>query len=423
MDKIQSIKGTHDILPNESEKWKDLEDIIYKTCDLFGFKEIRTPIFEKTNLFLRGIGEVTDIVSKEMYSWQDRDGTNLTLRPELTASVVRSYIQHNLQNQSSSQRLFYMGPLFRRERPQKGRQRQFHQFGVEAFGSENPEQDVEIISIAWHLLSLLGISNKVQLKINSIGSNECRKNYRKALLDFIKPHFNLLSEVSKVRFEKNPLRILDTKNPEERKVLSNAPKISDYYTNEDKTHFQTILKFLDCLNIPYNIDLGLVRGLDYYTRTVFEFTSNSLGAQDALLGGGRYDNLVQDLGGKVVPGIGFAAGIERLLLILEAEKYNFKKHTPDIYFICIEQNAIQVMLSLSKKLREKNYIVVFDLLRRSLKAQMREANKFKVRYVIIIGEEELAHKKVTIKDLQKKAQYSYNQSDLFDFFNFCLCSS
>ena len=418
MDKIQSIKGTHDILPNESEKWKDLEDIIYKTCDLFGFKEIRTPIFEKTNLFLRGIGEVTDIVSKEMYSWQDRDGSNLTLRPELTASVVRSYIQHNLQNQSSSQRLFYMGPLFRRERPQKGRQRQFHQFGVEAFGSENPEQDVEIISIAWHLLSLLGISNKVQLKINSIGSNECRKNYRKALLDFIKPHFNLLSEVSKVRFEKNPLRILDTKNPEEKKVLSNAPKISDYYTNEDKTHFQTILKFLGCLNIPYNIDLGLVRGLDYYTRTVFEFTSNSLGAQDALLGGGRYDNLVQDLGGKVVPGIGFAAGIERLLLILEAEKYNFKKHTPDIYFICIEQNAIQVMLSLSKKLREKNYIVVFDLLRRSLKAQMREANKFKVRYVIIIGEEELAHKKVTIKDLQKKAQYSYNQSDLFDFFNF-----
>lgn len=418
MDKIQSIKGTHDILPNESEKWKDLEDIIYKTCDLFGFKEIRTPIFEKTNLFLRGIGEVTDIVSKEMYSWQDRDGSNLTLRPELTASVVRSYIQHNLQNQSSSQRLFYMGPLFRRERPQKGRQRQFHQFGVEAFGSENPEQDVEIISIAWHLLSLLGISNKVQLKINSIGSNECRKNYRKALLDFIKPHFNLLSEVSKVRFEKNPLRILDTKNPEERKVLSNAPKISDYYTNEDKTHFQTILKFLDCLNIPYNIDLGLVRGLDYYTRTVFEFTSNSLGAQDALLGGGRYDNLVQDLGGKVVPGIGFAAGIERLLLILEAEKYNFKKHTPDIYFICIEQDAIQVMLSLSKKLREKNYIVVFDLLRRSLKAQMREANKFKVRYVIIIGEEELAHKKVTIKDLQKKTQYSYNQSDLFDFFNF-----
>jgi len=418
MDKIQSIKGTHDILPNESEKWKNLEDIIYKTCDLFGFKEIRTPIFEKTNLFLRGIGEVTDIVSKEMYSWQDRDGSNLTLRPELTASVVRSYIQHNLQNQSSSQRLFYVGPLFRRERPQKGRQRQFHQFGVEAFGSENPEQDVEIISIAWHLLSLLGISNKVQLKINSIGSNECRKNYRKALLDFFKPHFNLLSEVSKVRFEKNPLRILDTKNPEERKVLSNAPKISDYYTNEDKTHFQTILKFLDCLNIPYNIDLRLVRGLDYYTRTVFEFTSNSLGAQDALLGGGRYDNLVQDLGGKVVPGIGFAAGIERLLLILENEKYNFKKHKPDIYFICIEQNAIQVMLSLSKKLREKNYIVVFDLLRRSLKAQMREANKFKVRYVIIIGEEELAHKKVTIKDLQKKAQYSYNQSNIFDFFNF-----
>ena len=418
MDKIQSIKGTHDILPNESEKWKDLEDIIYKTCDLFGFKEIRTPIFEKTNLFLRGIGEVTDIVSKEMYSWQDKDGSNLTLRPELTASVVRSYIQHNLQNKSSSQRLFYMGPLFRRERPQKGRQRQFHQFGVEAFGSENPEQDVEIISIAWHLLSLLGIRNKVQLKINSIGSNECRKNYRKALLDFIKPHFNLLSEVSKVRFEKNPLRILDTKNPEERKVLSNAPKISDYYTNEDKTHFQTILKFLDSLDISYNIDLGLVRGLDYYTRTVFEFTSNSLGAQDALLGGGRYDNLVQDLGGKVVPGIGFAAGIERLLLILEAEKYNFKEHTPDIYFICIEQNAIQVMLSLSKKLREKNYIVVFDLLRRSLKAQMREANKFKVRYVIIIGQEELAHKKVTIKDLQKKAQYSYNQSDLFDFFNF-----
>ena len=415
MNQIRNIKGTHDILPNDATKWKDIENIIYQTCKLFGFKEIRTPIFEKTNLFSRSVGEITDIVSKEMYSWNDKDGTSLTLRPELTASIVRSYIQHNLQSYSTIQRLFYIGPLFRRERPQKGRQRQFHQFGVEAFGSENPEQDAEIISIAWHLLSKLKIIESIELKINSIGSSECRKNYRKALKDFIRPHFNSLSDTSKNRFKKNPLRILDTKNINELNILKSAPKISDFYTNEDKTHFETVLQFLKAMEIPYKISQTLVRGLDYYTKTVFEFTSKTLGAQNALLGGGRYDKLVETLGGKPTPGIGFAAGIERIIIALEAKKFNFSNNNPDIYFICIDKKALEITLSITKKLRENNFCVIFDPLRRSMKAQLREANKFGAKLALILGESEMDTNSIIIKNLSKNTQRTCLQSELFNF--------
>ena len=415
MNKILTVKGTHDILPIDIQKWQNLEKLIHQTCTLFGFKEIRTPIFEKTQLFSRSVGEITDIVSKEMYSWNDRDGSDLTLRPELTASIVRSFIQHNLKSQSALQRLFYIGPLFRRERPQKGRQRQFHQFGVEAFGSDNPEQDTDVISIAWYLLSKLGLKNSITLKINSIGSSECRRSYRKALKNFIAPHFNSLSETSKIRFNKNPLRLLDTKSKNELEILKQAPKISEYYTKNDKIHFEMVLEYLNTLNIPFNIDTGLVRGLDYYTKTVFEFTSNKLGAQDAILGGGRYDNLVQSLGGKPTPGIGFAAGIERILIVLEANKYNFKENNPDIYFVCIESKGINKMLSIIKKLRKNNFSVVFDTLRRSLKAQMREANKLKVNFALILGENELKNNLITIKNFSKKTQKTCHQSELFNF--------
>jgi len=415
MSQIHTIKGTHDILPKDSTKWQDIEKIIYQTCRLFGFKEIRTPIFEKTKLFTRSVGEMTDIVSKEMYNWDDKDGTSLTLRPELTASVVRSYIQHNLHNDSSIQRLFYMGPLFRRERPQKGRQRQFHQFGVEAFGSDNPEQDAEIISLAWHLLSKLEITENIKLKINSIGSSDCRKNYRKALKDFIRPNFNSLSETSKIRFKKNPLRILDTKNINELNILKTAPKISNYYTKEDEIHFEKVLQFLTAMEIPYKVSQKLVRGLDYYTKTVFEFTSKSLGAQDALLGGGRYDNLVETLGGKPTPGIGFAAGIERFLIALKSKQFNFSNNNPDIYFVCIEQKAIELTLSISKKLRENNFSVIFDPLRRSIKAQMREANKFGAKLALIIGENEMNTNSIIIKNLSNNTQKTCLQSELFNF--------
>ena len=415
MDQIRTIKGTHDILPPNSIKWQKLEKIIYQTCKLFSFKEIRTPVFEKTDLFSRSVGELTDIVSKEMYSWEDRDGTNLTLRPELTASVVRSYIQHNLQSHSPIQRLFYIGPIFRRERPQKGRQRQFHQFGVEAFGSDNPEQDAEVISLAWHLLSKLNIIDNITLKINSLGSPECREKYRLALKDYIRPHLNTFSETSNVRFKKNPLRILDSKNANEINILKSAPPISNFYTSEDKNHFKSVLSFLDKMKILYKVRPQLVRGLDYYTKTVFEFTSKDLGAQDAILGGGRYDNLVKTLGGKPTAGIGFAAGMERFLIALESKGFNFENEAPDIYFVCIEKEAIGLTLALTKKLREKDFSVMIDPMRRSMKAQLREANKFGAKIALIIGDSEIKSNSIIIKDLTKNSQKTCPQSELFNF--------
>ena len=415
MDQIRTVKGTHDILPVDSIKWQKLEKIFYQTCKLFSFKEIRTPVFEKTNLFSRSVGELTDIVSKEMYSWEDRNGTSLTLRPELTASVVRSYIQHNLQSYSPIQRLFYIGPIFRRERPQKGRQRQFHQFGVEAFGSDNPEQDAEIISLAWHLLSKLNIIDGITLKINSLGSPECREKYRLALKDFIRPHLDTFSETSKVRFTKNPLRILDSKNINEINILKTAPPISNFYTPDDESHFRSVLNFLDKMKIKHKVSPQLVRGLDYYTKTVFEFTSEDLGAQDAILGGGRYDNLVETLGGKPTAGIGFAAGIERFLIALESKGFNFKTENPDIYFVCIEKEAIALTLTLTKKLREKDFSVIIDTLRRSIKAQLREANKLGAELALIIGESEMNSNSIIIKNLSKNTQKTCLQSELFNF--------
>ena len=320
---FRTIKGTHDILPEESFKWRHLENIIHQICAQYGYQEIRTPIFEQSKLFSRSVGEDSDIVTKEMYSWEDKGNIFLTLRPELTASVVRAFNQHNLRNLSPIQRFYYIGPLFRRERPQKGRQRQFHQFGIETFGSNLPEQDAEVIVLAWQILSQLGLDKKIDLQLNSIGTDVCRSAYRKALKKFLKPFLKELSEVSKRRFKTNPLRILDTKIEKELSILKNAPKINDYYTEEDKEHFNEVRTYLDALDIPYNVNFRLVRGLDYYTKTVFEITSSDLGSQDALLGGGRYDSLVKHLGGKPTPGIGFAAGIERILLLLKKRIRNY----------------------------------------------------------------------------------------------------
>ena len=292
MNQIRTIKGTHDVLPDNSKDWQRLEKIIHKNASLFGYNEIRTPIIEEAGLFNRGIGENTDIVSKEMYSWVDRDNTTIALRPEMTASVVRSFIQHSLGNQSSLQRLYYMGPSFRRERPQKGRQRQFHQFGVEAIGSNNPEQDAEVIALGWQILSEAGISN-LELKLSSIGSEDCRKKYRNELVNFLKPYKSKLSKVSQQRLINNPLRILDTKNKDEIDIIKSSPKIEDFYTKEDRSHFKQVQDYLNAIEIPFSLDPLLVRGLDYYTQTTFEIISNDIGAQDALLGGGRYDGLIK----------------------------------------------------------------------------------------------------------------------------------
>ena len=416
MKQLRSIKGTHDILPSESNKWQELESIVNEVCEQYGYQEIRNPIFEETGLFSRSVGEETDIVSKEMYSWEDIDGTSLTLRPELTASVTRSFIQHNLGSLAPIQRLYYIGPLFRRERPQKGRQRQFHQFGVEAFGANNPEQDAEIIAIAWEILSRCGLANDANLNINSIGSKECRTAYRNALKDHVHPHLNELSETSQHRFATNPLRILDTKSEKEQMILKDAPKISEYHTQDDSMHFECLIGFLKAMDIPFVINHKLVRGLDYYTRTVFEFNSLKLGAQDALLGGGRYDGLVETLGGKSTPGIGFAAGMERFLIAMEESGLQLKKPTPDIYFVCLDERGLANTLELSNKLRKIGLKVVSDPLRRSMKSQLREANKLEAKFALILGETEINDKTVAIKDLAERTQKIILQSKLINFF-------
>ena len=417
MNQLRNVKGTHDILPNESNKWQNLESIVNLVCAQYGYHEIRTPIFEETGLFSRSVGEETDIVSKEMYTWEDKDGKSLTLRPELTASVARSFIQHNLSNQSPIQRLYYMGPLFRRERPQKGRQRQFHQFGVEAFGSEHPEQDAEIIAIAWQILSHCGLADDAKLNLNSIGSKKCRIDYRSALKDYILPYLNDFSETSQQRFKTNPLRILDTKSEKEQMILKDAPIISDYHSTEDSAHIESLKGFLNAMDIPFVIDHKLVRGLDYYTKTVFEFNSLTLGAQDALLGGGRYDGLVKTLGGKQTPGIGFAAGMERFLIAMDESESEFNRSTPDIYFVCLDENGLSNSLKISDQLRKNGFKVVTDSLRRSMKSQLRDANKLGAKFALILGETEIKDNTITFKDLGKGIQKTILQSEVINFFD------
>ena len=411
---IRAIKGTQDILPEESIKWQSLEDEIRKISSYYGYQEIRTPAFEKTKLFSRSVGEETDIVSKEMYSWTDQGGEDLTLKPELTASVARAFIQHNLGLISPVNKLYYIDALFRRERPQKGRYRQFHQFGVEAFGSEYPEIDAEIIALAISIFKSLGLEG-IKLNLNSIGSLECRKNYRIALKEYLKPHLTNLTETSQNRFNHNPLRILDTKAPNEIKILEDAPDISDYWTNEDKTHFNEVIEYLEILKIEYVLMPRLVRGLDYYTRTTFEITAPSLGAQNAICGGGRYDGLTEMLGGKPTPGIGFAAGMERILLAMKSKQFN--KNKVQIYIVGLGDHTRTTVIKLAQELREQNLTTEFDLLRRSLKAQLREANKMNVKYAIIIGEEELESNQLEVKNFSTGNQQKVKLSKIVEHMN------
>ena len=394
-EQIRSIKGTQDILPDQSHKWQNLENRIHSIMKLYNYKEIRTPVFEKTELFNRGVGTETDIVSKEMYSWTDQGGENLTLKPELTAPVSRAFIQHNLGNQQPLTKLYYIDASFRRERPQKGRYRQFHQFGAEAFGSEHSEIDSEIIAMAITLFNQIGIKD-LSLNINSIGSEDCRKNYIEKLKEFLKPHFDDLTKTSQQRFEKNPLRILDSKAPDEVELIKGAPLISEFWTQDDRDHFNELCSYLDAMDINYNIDPKLVRGLDYYSRTTFEITSSSLGAQDAICGGGRYDKLVETIGGKPTPGIGFAAGMERILMALDDDDV---QNNIKIFIVGLGSKARPVVAKLTKELRQENLSCEYDMLRRSMKSQMREANKLGAKYVIIIGENELQQNQAELKDL------------------------
>jgi histidyl-tRNA synthetase len=402
---FRSIKGTYDILPNDADRWQRVETRVREFITRAGYSEIRTPAFEKTELFTRSVGEDSDVVSKEMYSWTDQGGTDLTLKPEYTASVIRSYIQHNLGAKSPLTKLYYLDNLFRRERPQKGRYRQFRQYGIEAIGSPHPEQDAEVITIAYELLVELGIKD-ITLKLNSIGSLECRNEYRQALKDFLQPHLDKLSETSRKRFDSNPMRILDTKIDFEITLLQDAPTITSFLTPDDANHFDEVQIYLEALDVPFTLDRALVRGLDYYTRTTFEIISSKLGAQDALCGGGRYDKLAETLGGKQTPAVGFAAGLERILIAMDEVDTDQKIQADKIYLIGLGDAVRPTMLKILGEARKAGLIMEFDSLRRSIKSQMRGANKIGASLAIIIGDKELKDKSVQIKDLNNGQQES-----------------
>ena len=402
---FRSIKGTYDILPNDADSWQRVETCVREFITRAGYSEIRTPAFEKTELFTRSVGEDSDVVSKEMYSWTDQGGTDITLKPEYTASVIRSYIQHNLGAKSPLTKLYYLDNLFRRERPQKGRYRQFRQYGIEAIGSPHPEQDAEVITIAYELLVELGIKD-ITLKLNSIGSSECRNEYRQALKDFLQPHLDKLSETSRKRFDSNPMRILDTKIDFEIVLLQDAPTITSFLTLDDANHFDEVQIYLEALDVPFTLDTALVRGLDYYNRTTFEIISSKLGAQDALCGGGRYDKLAETLGGKPTPAVGFAAGLERILIAMDEVDTDQKIQADKIYLIGLGDAVRPTMLKILGEARKAGLIMEFDSLRRSIKSQMREANKIGASLAIIIGDKELKDKSVQIKDLKNGQQES-----------------
>jgi len=402
---FRSIKGTYDILPKDAGQWQRVETRVREFIIRAGYSEIRTPAFEKTELFTRSVGEDSDVVSKEMYSWTDQGGTDITLKPEYTASVIRSYIQHNLGAKSPLTKLYYLDNLFRRERPQKGRYRQFRQYGIEAIGSPHPEQDAEVITIAYELLVELGIKD-ITLKLNSIGSSECRNKYRQALKDFLQPHIDKLSETSRKRFDSNPMRILDTKIDFEIVLLQDAPTITSFLTLDDANHFDEVQIYLEALDVPFTLDTALVRGLDYYNRTTFEIISSKLGAQDALCGGGRYDKLAETLGGKQTPAVGFAAGLERILIAMDEVDTDQKIQADKIYLIGLGDAVRPTMLKILGEARKAGLIMEFDSLRRSIKSQMREANKIGASLAIIIGDKELKDKSVQIKDLKNGQQES-----------------
>lgn len=400
---IKAITGTKDILPSEIPNWYNLEDIVKNIMNSFNYKEIRTPIFEETRLFSRGIGEATDIVSKEMYTFIDRSETSVTLKPEMTASVVRALLEHSLDKQFQLNKLFYISPMFRQERPQAGRFRQFHQFGAEALGSTSPALDAEMIILAYQILKKLGLSNFV-VKINSLGIPSSRENYKNLLKEFLADEVKNLSEESQKRYETNILRLFDSKDERDQKIMENAPLLIEHLDDESLEHFDEVKQMLLAAGIPFEVDPKLVRGLDYYTHTTFELVSGSVGSQSALCGGGRYDLLANQLGERDVPGIGFAAGIERILLAMENEKVITEiKPQIDFYIVRLEKELNKKVFEIATKLRENNS-VDFDYTQRSVKAQMREANRLGAKKVLIIGGEEFERGTAVLKNMDDGSQ-------------------
>ncbi len=397
---INKPRGTEDILPIDTPLWRKIEQTAHEVCKNFGFKEIRTPVFEDTSLFQRGVGDTTDVVQKEMYTFEDKGGRSITLRPEGTASLARSFIENSLYANPQPTKLYYLISCYRYEKPQSGRLREFHQFGIECFGGTSDATDAEIITLALTFFDKLGVKD-LKLNLNSIGCPVCKKAYNEKLKEYFEEYRETLCDTCKTRLEKNPMRIIDCKSDICSKIAEKAPKMIDHLCDDCKEHFEKTTAYLDTVGIDYTINPDIVRGLDYYTRTVFEITSDALGAQSTVCGGGRYNGLVEELGGKATEGIGFAVGIERLVMIMKAQGLadNIEDYT-DIFVASIGDTADIAAQKLVYDLRLKGISAERDLALRSVKAQMKFANKLNAKYSVVLGDDEIANNKATIKNME-----------------------
>ena len=396
----EAIKGTQDALPKESYKWNYIESVVKDVASKFDFKEIRTPVFEKTELFQRGVGDTTDVVQKEMYTFDDKGGRSITLRPEGTAGAMRSVLEHGLFNEALPIKAFYNTSCYRYEKPQAGRLREFHQFGVECIGAASPTADAEVILLGATVLKRLGLKN-ISLEINSIGCPECRAKYTQALKEYFSKYNEELCETCISRLDRNPMRILDCKSPVCKKIADDAPVILDYLCDECEEHFNKVKSYLTNVGVEYTINPKIVRGLDYYTKTVFEFITTEIGSQGAVCAGGRYDGLAEELGGPNLPSLGFAMGLERVLILMDKQGCDFPiDATPDVYIAPMGENAQSEAIKLCNSLREEGFIAITDMSNRGLKAQMKYANKIGAKFSVVIGDNELENKKATLKNMQ-----------------------
>lgn len=410
----RAVKGTNDILPADSHDWQFVEGKMLETANLYGFKEIRVPVFEHTEVFLRSVGDTTDVVQKEMYTFDDKGGRSITLRPEFTAGVIRSSIEKGLVNGALPVKVCYVGGCYRYEKPQAGRLREFHQFGVECLGAAAPSADAEVISLASQVLKSIGIED-ISLEINSIGCPECRKDYTNALKEYFKGHIDELCDTCKDRLERNPMRILDCKSPVCSKIAQNAPVVTDYLCGDCREHFESVKKYLTASGIEYTVNPHIVRGLDYYTRTVFEFVSGGIGAQSTVCGGGRYDGLIKQMGGPAVPALGFAMGIERLMLVLKSQGTELPEGKGcDLYIAAIGENASLKSAEYAANLRNYGFSVLTDICSRGVKAQMKYADKAGAAFTVVLGDNEIASNSAVMRNMQTGEEKTIALDDFAD---------
>ena len=395
----KAIKGTKDVLPSEVYKNQYIEATCLTVAENFGYKEMRTPVFEHTELFQRGVGDTTDVVQKEMYTFDDKGGRSITLRPEGTAGAARSFLENGLSNEALPQKICYLTSCYRYEKPQAGRLREFHQFGIECFGATSPLADAEMIALAKQIFDELGVKD-LHLELNSIGCPTCRAEYHKALKEYFASRVDELCDTCRDRLDRNPMRILDCKSPVCSEIAKDAPVVLDYLCDECKEHFEKTKSYLDAMNIEYIVNPQIVRGLDYYTKTVFEFVADSIGAQGTVCGGGRYDGLIEELGGQHTPSLGFAMGLERLQLVMEAQGCEFPESSrPDLFIVAMGDKATLKAVEIAKDMRDEGYSVVYDLNGRSLRAQMKYADKINAKYNVVIGDNEVDTKSAVLKDM------------------------